>query len=64
MKGGKDKGGLLAQLKGAKKPAVIVGPGVLNRPDRDAVLAQVGALSHSTHCTAPGEVFLKSFLRF
>jgi hypothetical protein len=40
LKGGKDKEGLLNRLKGAKKPAVIVGPGVLNRPDRDAVLQQ------------------------
>ena len=43
--GGKDKEGLLNRLKGAKRPAVVVGPGVLNRPDRDAVLQQVCWLS-------------------
>lgn len=32
---------LLKRLKEAKRPAVIVGPGVLNRPDRVAVLQQV-----------------------
>lgn len=32
---------MLKRLKEAKHPAVIVGPGVLNRPDRVAVLQQV-----------------------
>ena len=41
LKGGKDKDSLLNRLKGAQRPAVIVGPGVLGRPDRDAVLQQV-----------------------
>jgi thiamine pyrophosphate-dependent acetolactate synthase large subunit-like protein len=33
---------LLKRLKEAKRPAMIVGSGVLNRPDRAAVLQQVG----------------------
>ena len=37
-------GGFFDKLKGAKKPVVIVGPGVFKRPDRDAVLKSVHAL--------------------
>ena len=37
-------GGFFDKLKAAKKPVVIVGPGVLKRPDRDAVLKSVHAL--------------------
>ena len=33
---------ILKKLQEAKHPAVIVGPGILNRPDRAAVLQQVG----------------------
>jgi hypothetical protein len=36
--------GLLERLKAAKSPAVVVGPGVLRRPDRDALLKSVHAL--------------------
>jgi len=32
---------ILKKLQEAKHPAVIVGPGILNRPDRAAVLQQV-----------------------
>lgn len=32
----------LKRLKGAQRPLVIVGPGVLQRADRDAVLQKVG----------------------
>lgn len=32
---------ILKRLQEAKYPAVIVGPGLLNRPDRAAVLQQV-----------------------
>lgn len=32
------------KLKGAKNPAVIVGPGVLGRPDRDALLKHIHTL--------------------
>ena len=32
---------ILKRLQEAKHPAVIVGPGLLNRPDRAAVLQQV-----------------------
>lgn len=35
------KGGVLERLKAAQRPAVLVGPGVLHRPDRDDVLKQV-----------------------
>ena len=49
LKGGKDKEALLNKLKGAQRPAVIVGPGVLGRPDRDAVLQQVRAVNESVH---------------
>ena len=37
-------GGFFDKLKGAKKPVVIVGPGVLKRSDRDAVLKSVHEL--------------------
>ena len=47
---------ILKKLQEAKHPAVIVGPGILNRPDRAAVLQQVIAASptspinkHSCH---------------
>ena len=36
---------ILKQLQEAKHPAVIVGPGILNRPDRAAVLQQVTVLA-------------------
>lgn len=29
------------KLQGAKHPAVILGPGILSRPDRDTILQQV-----------------------
>lgn len=35
---------ILKQLQEAKHPAIIVGPGILNRPDRAAVLQQVHEL--------------------
>ncbi len=35
------KGGVLERLKAAQRPAVLVGPGVLHRLDRDDVLKQV-----------------------
>ena len=36
------KGGKFAEkLKNAKFPAVVVGPGILKRTDRDAILSQV-----------------------
>lgn len=38
---------ILKRLQEAKHPAVIVGPGILNRPDRAAVLQQVG---YSIYC--------------
>ena len=37
-------GGFFDKLKAAKKPVVIVGPGVLRRPDRDSVLQSVHSL--------------------
>ena len=37
-------GGFFDKLKSAKKPVVIVGPGVLKRQDRDAVLKSVHTL--------------------
>ena len=36
---------ILKQLQEAKHPAIIVGPGILNRPDRAAVLQQVTVLA-------------------
>lgn len=36
---------ILRQLQEAKHPVVIVGPGILNRPDRAAVLQQVTTLA-------------------
>ena len=43
---------ILKKLQEAKHPAVIVGPGILNRPDRAAVLQQViAAPPTSTHAT-------------
>ena len=36
---------ILKRLQEAKYPAIIVGPGLLNRPDRAAVLQQVTALA-------------------
>ena len=40
------KGGpILQKLQEAKHPAVIVGPGILNRPDRAAILQQVTMLA-------------------
>ena len=35
---------MLKRLKEAQRPAIIVGPGVLNRPDSAAVLQQVRLL--------------------
>ena len=37
---------ILQKLQEAKHPAVIVGPGILNRPDRAAVLQQVTMLAN------------------
>ncbi|GAX74691.1 hypothetical protein CEUSTIGMA_g2139.t1 [Chlamydomonas eustigma] len=37
-------GGFFDKLKAAKKPVVFVGPGVLKRPDRDAVLKSIHSL--------------------
>ena len=38
------EGSVLEKLKGAQRPAVLVGPGVLHRLDRDVVLKQVPPL--------------------
>lgn len=38
--GGKSE--LLERLRSAQRPAVLVGPGILRRPDRGAVMQQVG----------------------
>lgn len=42
--GGGGDDGLVAKLKAAKRPAVLVGPGVLHRSDRDSVLQQASSL--------------------
>ena len=36
-----DKSKFADKLKNAKFPAVVVGPGILKREDRDAILSQV-----------------------
>ncbi len=43
---------MLKRLKEATRPAVIVGPGVLNRPDSAAVMQQVPAPGHSVFAPA------------
>ena len=46
------KGGKFAEkLKNAKYPAVIVGPGILKRADRDAVLSQVQSCRLKGNCS-------------
>lgn len=49
----------LKRLKGAQRPLVIVGPGVLQRDDRDAVLQKVGGGMHAA-CEVAGGIGLGS----
>ena len=49
----------LKRLKGAQRPLVIVGPGVLQRDDRDAVLQKVGGSMHAA-CEVVGGIGLSS----
>ncbi len=46
-------GGFFDKLKGAKRPVVIVGPGVLKRADRDAVLKSIHALVEKAGVVRP-----------
>ena len=47
-------GGFLDTLKSAKRPAVIIGPGILGRSDRAAVLKQVHALVEAARVVRDG----------
>lgn len=46
------EGGVLEKLKSAQRPAVLVGPGVLHREDRDAVLKQARPSLHPLNASA------------
>lgn len=48
------KGDYLKRLKGAQRPLVIVGPGVLQRADRDAVLQKVHKLVEKAEVVRDG----------
>lgn len=49
-----NKGGKFAQLlANAKTPAVVVGPGILKRADREAILQQVCPIHLTQHVEAP-----------
>lgn len=53
----------MAKLKAAKNPAIVVGPGVLKRPDREAVLKAVHELVENAGeywCLLPGCMQLPS----
>lgn len=43
----------LKSFKEAKYPVVLVGPGILQRPDRDAILQQARACMHGTPAQQP-----------